>query len=227
MLGQKLRIAIIDDEADGIEVAKMELSDAGYEPVPIENPIPDINNLVDSLFGSVQGVFCDHRLNFGSNNNIFGAEIVAKLYDRKVAAILVTQFIEIDHDTTIRKWRDKIPVLLNRDETNSSLIKSGFEQCRRELAGELRSDRISYRSLIRVLQFSNVGREEVVEAIVPSWNPSHPIRLPMSIIPNAIRKAIKPGTRLLAKVNIGATKTEDLFFTDFELAPELTDDELA
>jgi hypothetical protein len=48
----------------------------------------------------------------------------------------------------------------------------------------------------------------------------------MSLIPDELRQGIKPGKRLFAQINIGAEKSEDLYLDQFELAPDLENDEL-
>ena len=221
----KPRIAIIDDDDEAIDIVKLELSDAGYDPFSVDQPILDIDSLVESLFRSVSGVVCDHRLSFGSNTAVSGAEIVARFYDKKIPAILVTQFVDIDYDTSIRKWRNKIPILLDRGKTSALVIKEGFEKCKQELFGELSPDRVAYRSLIRVVEIDKSRKEATVLAIIPTWNPRHVVQFPLSIIPASMRDGIQSDARLLAKTNLDAARAEDLFFIDFETIPSLSDDD--
>jgi hypothetical protein len=116
--------------------------------------------------------------------------------------------------------------LLNRDEANASSIAKGIEDCRLELRGDIPSTRRPYRTIVRITNIDKESNERVVDAFVPGWNPHKAIRFPASLIPEEIRDdALKPGVRLFAHVNIGADKSDDLYFDKFELAPEPDDDD--
>src|SRR5438874_2116408 len=122
------KIAIIDDDKREAEIAELEVECAGFEPFVINkghfNKIEDLTNLI---LGKAQGVLCDHRLSHSGLANFPGAELVAHLYDLKIPAILITQYADIDNGVSIRSWRDKIPVLLSRDEADASSIAHGIE----------------------------------------------------------------------------------------------------
>jgi hypothetical protein len=78
-----------------------------------------------------------------------------------------------------------------------------------------------YRNIIRVIDYDKKYKEEVLYVIIPGWKPDIPVPLPLALIQEWILD-FNPevGSRLIAKVNSGAEKAEDLYFTDFEIAPE-------
>ena len=56
--------------------------------------------------------------------------------------------------------------------------------------------------------------------MIINWDPHQIVRLPVSLIPEHIKGKLDRDVWLLAQVNVGAGKAEDLFFEDIELAPE-------
>lgn len=78
-----------------------------------------------------------------------------------------------------------------------------------------------HRNLVRVVDVSEESNEKVVDVIIPGWNPNRVVQLPLSLICEWISN-FEPeiGTRLIANVNSGAENPEDLYFTDFEVAPK-------
>jgi hypothetical protein len=220
-IGDKNKIVIIDDEKDFAETAAWEVEDAGYEPILIVGSFKEIDDLVSQIPEDTYGVLCDHRLGKSGFASFYGSELVAALYDRKIPALLDTQFYDMDSDISIRKHRHKIPILLNKDNIDASSIKAGIKVCLLEFYGNVASDRKPYRNIVRLVDVNKESGEEVVDAIIPSWNPRKAVRLPSSLIHEWILD-FQPeiGTRLIANVNTGAENPEDLYFTNFEIAPE-------
>jgi hypothetical protein len=58
---------------------------------------------------------------------------------------------------------------------------------------------------------------EFVYVVVPGWNSNEVVKLPSMLIPPEVMKQLGAGSRLHAKVNLGATGNEELFFEDWEL----------
>lgn len=222
------KIAIIDDDKREVEMAELELEAAGFEPFIVNGPFPNIETLTNIISREAQAALCDHRLAHQGYANFSGASLVAHLYDLRIPAILITQYADIDNGITIRSFRDKIPILLSRDEADASNIAYGIECCLRELRGDMPNARKPHRTLIRVVEIRKEAGEKIIDAIVPSWNPYRAVQFPAKLLPHPIRKRVKEGTRLFAQVNIGAEKPSELYFKDFELAEEPdTDDELS
>lgn len=221
-IGAKNKIVIIDDEKDFAETAAWEIEDAGYEPILIiEGSFKEIDDLILQIPKDAYGVLCDHRLGKSGLANFYGSDLVASLYDQKIPALLGTQFYDVDSDVSIRKHRHKIPVLLNKDNVDSSSIKAGMKICLLEFDGNVASDRKPYRNIVRLVDVDQESGEEVVDVIIPGWNLHKAVRLPSSLIREWILEfEPKLGTRLIANVNTGAENPEDLYFTNFEIAPE-------
>lgn len=183
-----------------------------------------INNrckLASHIKENTEGAVCNHRLSNSGLANFYGAELVAALYDRKLPSILITQYTEMDTSLSIRKWRRKIPVLLSREQANASSIAKGIENSRSELCGNILSSRKPYRTIVRITNLDEESHERVVDAFVPGWNPHKAVRFPASLVPEQLQYILsKPNVRLFAHINIGAEKSDDLYFERFELAPE-------
>jgi len=215
------KIVVIDDEKDFARTVEWEIEEAGYEPFSIVDvSFQKIDELISRIPEDTYAVLCDHRLSKSGIADFYGSDLVATLYDRKIPALLDTQFYDMDNDVSIRKYRHKIPVLLNKDNVSASTIKEGIKFCLSELNGTFSTNRKSYRNIVRIVDISKESREDVVDVIIPSWNPNKAVRLPSSLIREWILE-FEPaiGTRLIANVNSGARNPEDLYFTNFEVAP--------
>ena len=77
-----------------------------------------------------------------------------------------------------------------------------------------------YTSLIKIESIGEANNSKFIEAVIINWNPHQIVRLPVSLVPDHIKGKLDRDVWLLAQVNVGAGKAEDLFFEDLELAPE-------
>lgn len=86
-----------------------------------------------------------------------------------------------------------------------------------------------HRTLLRIVGIGKESGEDVIDAIIPGWNPHRAVRFPAILLPEFIRKShMKEGVHLFAKINLGAERASDLYFKDFEIATEPdADDDLA
>src|SRR5437588_5232101 len=139
------KIAIVDDDKSEAEMAGWEVKEAGFEPFIVKGHFEKLEDLSQIILLEAQGALCDHRLAHFGLANFYGAKLVARLYDLKIPAILLTQYADIDKGVSIRSWRDKIPVLLSRDEADASSIAHGFEDCLNELHGQMPDTRKPHR----------------------------------------------------------------------------------
>lgn len=219
------RIAIVDDDKDAVDVAIWQVEDAGFEAFVVEKSFQEVNDLALYIMENAQGALCDHRLAQYALAPFPGSKLVAALYDKKIPSILITQYVETDTAVSIRMYRQKIPVLLSRDEANASTIKKGIEDCVSELNGRVPSTRRAHRTLLNIIDITHDSEKEVVDVIVPGWNPHRAVRFPTLLIPEELHAVLKPDGWLFARINTGAEKAEDLFFDQFEIAPELDDDD--
>lgn len=214
------RVAVVDDDPSQADVMSELIREAGYEPIILYSGFKHVEDLVGKVRESADAAICDHRLRQRGFAGFNGAEAVASLFNVRIPSLLVTQYIDIDADVSIRLWRHLVPVLLNRDDADSDRIVQGLNECVRELRGEHPSSRRPWRTLIQVDETDNESGEPVVDAHIPSWNPHQAVRFPAALVPPELRHNLAPGTCLFAKVNIGADRAEDLYFCDFEPAPE-------
>ncbi len=77
-----------------------------------------------------------------------------------------------------------------------------------------------YLSIIRVENIKNENGSKMVEIVITNWDPYQTVHIPYSLIPENLHGKIGYDTFLLAYVNIGTKKAEDLVFENIELAPE-------
>jgi len=220
------RIAVIDDEQNQALAIGELLREFGYEPIVVTNlQFGSVDHLFDYVRDSAaQAVVCDHRLSPKRLAQFPGAEAVARFYKSHLPSVLLTQFRGIDTNQNIREWRPWIPSVIDRQDTMDSAepVLLGLEKCRKELSGELSPERRSYRSMVEVIDVfhDNVSAADVR---VLNWHPLEAVRLPLASIPQALRPNVSPGTFFIAQVNIGAESSDDLFFTNFQLAPTPAD----
>lgn len=216
------KVAIVDDQPECVNVEKLVLEEAGFEPIYIE---PKFAKTTDSLINKIrevaEGAICDHRLQHGGYSGFFGAEVVARLYAIKIPALLVTQYLDQDYDNTIRKWRRSVPVLIARDNIDSELVRSSLLACQREFQEGLPDSRKPRTSLVRIENIvDGPNSETFLDVILPNWNTQRAVRLPKSLLPKDLHSKVAVGARFIADVNIGAENKEDLFFEKFRLAKE-------
>jgi CheY-like chemotaxis protein len=216
------RVAIVDDDTEQAEVMSLWLEEANFQPIIIrtDRPFEQPQDVVELIRTQAEAAVCDHRLTHHRFSVFNGAELSASLYDSRIPNILTTQYVDMDVDVSIRKWRHKIPVVLSRDETDAESIALGLLKSSNEILGQLSTGRRPHKALLRVTDVGRDGEAPVLDVIIPSWNPLRAVRFPLSLIPVELQQSVSAGTRLFAYVNIGAEESQDLYFDSFELAPE-------
>lgn len=214
------RVLIVDDDRLSADIMSELVLDAGFEPVIYTHGFDDISVLLNTVREEADAAICDHRLSYKQPAHFNGAEAVAEMFQSKIPALLVTQYINTDAHLSIRRWRRQVPVLLSRDEADPDRIREGLGGCAKEIQGQYLPGRRPWRTLIEAERISDEAGEKVVEARVFAWNPYRVVRFPLSLIPPELQDHLVPGTFLFAMVNIGSKHEEDLYFFDFEPAPE-------
>ena len=230
-----MKIAIVDDSLNARDTLSKILRLVGFETFIVDSKFTNIEELSSCIRDNSEAVICDHRLKFNGFANFNGAELMPSLYALKFPAILMTQYAD-EISVSIRKYRDRIPVVLEREElvdpdTIAEKINKSFDICLQEFQGKIPSSRRIHRTLINVVNITSHSGEDVVEVFVPSWNPYHAVRFPISQIPEELMVTVKSSLSreeeacLFACVNTGADKADDLYFTRFEIAPELDEND--
>jgi CheY-like chemotaxis protein len=230
-----MKIAIIDDEKQARETLAEILELVGFETFIVEKSFNEVNDLADYIESHAQAAICDHRLSDRGLAPFTGSELMPSLYNKQFPSLLMTQYTDRDINDSIRKYRDKIPIVLERDELVDlydidiigDKITRGIETCSQEFQHIMSSVRRPHRTFVRIVSISN----GLVDALVPSWKPYHAVSFPVSLIPEEFSSNIESRLKqkediwLIACVNTGAEKPDDLYFTKFEAAPELDDND--
>ena len=215
-------IGVVDDDSSEAELYKYQIEDVGSRPILFGKGFASLEDLVGKVTSAgVDAVVCDHRLRVRDYAPFNGAEAVARLFEMRVPAVLISRYTRIDVDKDIRPYRKKIPVLLSKDEVDSESLVAALWQCKSELEGVIPTSRRARRTLVRI----DDVEQDLVVAFVPAWNPNEAVRFPRSIIPEPYHSALKPDDRFFASVNIDAEKADDLFFDNFEAAPSISSDD--
>jgi hypothetical protein len=165
------------------------------------------------VLGNSDAAICDHHL-VANYAQFRGAEFVANLYVRRFPAVLRTAWSR-PNQYEIRRYRERIPVLLTPDDIDPESFEKGWAVCTQEFAGQFLPSRAPWRTLIRV---ENVEIPNFVDVVVPAWNHREVVRLPIELLPLETHKLLCEGKRFHAKVNLGAESQDDLYFTEFEIA---------
>ncbi|MCY3959462.1 MAG: hypothetical protein OXG65_14390 [Chloroflexi bacterium] len=236
MIGVGTRVAVVDDVPDYAETAAGIAEEAGLTPTIIE-PTHGSFSVPNDLLEQIRttrssAVICDHRLSDRGFASFTGAEFVSALYQERIPAVLLSTFSSIDDDTSIRLHRVHIPSLVDRSFLDPEIVIGGLERCDSELSGIIAPDRKSWRTLVRIEGVSQESSTAVADAIIHTWNPVSAVRFPLELIEDrAIRENLCDRdtwpVRLFARVNVGCHNGSELYFQDFESAPEPCMDYLA
>lgn len=205
------RVAIVDDKPDVRTSFSYPVQDLDLTPVLQTAMRPTIKESVQHLGSVAEAALCDFQLRVSNYATFDGAELVAALYQSTMPAVLCTRFEKSDIDK-IRKYRRSIPCLLNPHELDEDSLLRGFEVCVKEFKEEFTPERRSWRTLVRV---QSVELHHL-HLFVPGWSSREGLRLLRSDIPEPLASRLVQGLRCHAKVNLGATRQEDLYFTEWE-----------
>jgi FixJ family two-component response regulator len=216
---QKAKVAIIDDNTTMRERFADYMLMEGYDPIVFDRRLNSVNNLlVEANTKGIQFGIFDHRLTERHFADFLGAEGVSAFNHNLKASILVTGYENDDSETSIRKYRRGIPVLLHMSEVNSSKLSIGLIKTYQEIVEKkVPIERQSCRSILTIVDIIKKGNVQVVKVIVSQWNPKEQIGFPFDMLPGTLRGSISIGKYLMASVNVDATRAEDIFFDNFEL----------
>ena len=234
-IGKGAKIAIIDDERFTAEIAADIAEEAELTPTIIsdgDGPFREVAQLLKGI--QTRGciaVVCDHRLSGTPFASFLGAELIASLYDEHIPGLLLSTFAGVDSDFTIRRHRASIPCLVSRGHLDPDNLLQGLRLCESELDGHFAPERYPRRTLVRIVKVSpsSVDGEAVVDAIMHSWDPNCGVRFPLDLIEDwhiqqRLLNDFNGEMNLFAQVNVDCQNSMDLFFRDFELAPEPHED---
>jgi hypothetical protein len=99
-------------------------------------------------------------------------------------------------------------------------IRSAIELCMREVRGDLPPARRPWPTLVQVRNIDEESQRRVIDAIIPAWRSLEAVRFPAELLPAELRTSVERDDLLIANVNIGAERQEDLFLREFRRAPD-------
>ncbi|MGW3125179.1 hypothetical protein [Streptomyces sp. NPDC001123] len=215
-------VAIIEDEPVNRRATGWIVEEADFTPIPVSRIPASLDELFAEIEDKAVAVLCDHRLGRGGSVSYYGAEVVAKSNRKKIPAVLLTSYANSDENSTIRRWRSDIPMLLSRGaDSGPERLAEAFSLAEGECRGIYTEARKPYRVIVRV-QDCRYGPEGVVaECVVTAWQPRTTVDVPASMITESLEMPIDRlvGKRLSADVNIYAPTAGELYFRDFKMGP--------
>lgn len=217
-----MKVAVIDDDENARNTIGFYIDDIEYEPVFIEGHYDSIDEIIKVITTSADAAVCDHRLQNGGLGSFYGSELVSRLIEIGFPAILITQFLDIDADVSIRKYREHIPYATSRDHASGDCIKELIQKTINETESNIENSRIPHRAILRIENITTEAGEDVADAVIETWNPNKAIRFPLSLM-GQCGQSVSVGKYYFAKVNTGAVESSDIYLTDFEDAPEPVD----
>src|SRR5690606_13468584 len=161
-------------------------------------------------------VISDHRLGPCNLASFSGSELLADLYDLNIPSVLITQFLDVDADTSIRKYRDRLPAVIGRGSQEPGLIRKLLNMSKEELVNGPNYSRRPHRALIRIDDLQSSLRENLIEGVVTNWSSETLVKFPVELLSEDVKEKIKNKDmcRLMAFINTGASDQKDLYITD-------------
>lgn len=214
------RVAILEDDPVNRDRWTDFVRVCGREPFPVVPRAPQLADLATFLTReSISHVMCDNRLFERRYARYWGAQAVATSYKTGRGGVLVTAYETEDADLSIRQYRRWIPALVHATELKPSVLEKALLQADREVRENAPPrERMPHRTIMTVRSVVEQSRQQVVKVVMSQWNAQTEVGFPLAMLPSAIqRNGVAPGGMLIAQVNIEATRTEDLFFDEFEL----------
>ena len=215
-------VAAVDDIPDELATLGGELEEAGHQVVPREAPVESLESLMMWLRTQEAEAFvCDQRLSFSAYATFQGAEAIHRIvHSLQLPSLLVSSYLETEL-LAIRRWRADIPVVIEKEYLTPETINDGFRLCRSELGGDVPTQRIPRRTGVYIESLST-RTTGIINVIVPGWDESCVVSLPLDLIRDrSLREEVHQGyvDWLVARVNVDAERSADLFFSDFEKSP--------
>lgn len=205
-------VCIIDDDDDARDALEYTVEDANMVAVPQKEPVENLISFLDLCQSSTDAIVSDHHLRKKKNYfPVNGAEFVANCYERNIPSVLVTKY-EQPEINEIRRFRHNIPVVLTPGEFFPDSFLKSLEIIINEFKGKYTPERKAWRTLIRV---DDVDLNNCY-IVIPAWDTNKVISVNRNDIPLHLQALVLPDFRFHAKVNIGTTNENDLFFKEWE-----------
>ena len=208
------KVLVVDDDAEARDALGYPIEELDITPVPERGPITDLTRFVEGVRDRAQAVLCDYQLTRSGKYSTFnGDELIAACYRQGIPGLLCTQYTAVVIEMN-RRLRRFIPSLLTTSCPAPDAIHDSLRRCQEELDGVFHPARKPWRTLVRVHDVSDDASH--CHVVVPAWSYNQVIRLYFQDLPDRLRPHMTTGTRLHAKVNIGAHAFDEVYFYDWE-----------
>ncbi len=209
------RVIIVDDDKDAREGYGYSIEEAGVEFVLQNEPISSIRQFLSKIDGRRDAVLSDYHLKKHHYASTDGDELVAACYRANVPSMLCSTFTDMDVTLSKKNLR-YIPALLKTSSPEPSEVIQALSTCVSELNGTFTTERKPWRTQVKIVDIVDDGK--YFYAVVHAWSANQKIRIYRDDIPEEIDKRLQPGSYFHAKVNIGAEKSQHLYFESWETA---------
>lgn len=213
-------IAVIDDQPTARESMSDIVKDANLNPFLVENRLESVNEIIKLYPDHAQGLILDYNLGVSNYAPFNGALAVSELYQKRIPALLVTNYSEseVDH---FRVYRKNIPVIYNSGDFNPENIEEGIKIFIDEINDRYSLKRKPYRTLFRVVDLDPT--KEFAFVIIPSWDPLKNVRVPYEVF-GELKFKLETDQRYFAEINIGAKSHDELYFSKITIAEKPSGD---
>lgn len=218
-------VAVVDDDVEDRLALQDGLAEAGYATVVREAQLDGTHDLLSWLRDvGADALACDHRLTGSNYARFTGADGVSEAYrELQLPGFLTSAFIGTSGALEIQRQRRYLPSVVRKRDWAPSVLRDAIEFCERELAGDVPIERRPSRTGIEVVDVHSYDRDPVAVAFLPGWQPKTTVHFALDLIEDrGLRELVhsQEVQWLFARVNIGAEGAEELFFSDFEPAPD-------
>jgi len=215
-LAEISRVAIVDDQPESRKSYGYTVENADFKPVSETGPLGSLDEYFKKrdIRTVADAALCDFQLSARAYANFTGAELVARWYQRAFPAVLCTRYekAQIERIRPFRRW---IPVLIKPDDLNDETLKSGLDQCIRELQGNFIPSRRPWRTQVHFLHQDSEQPETFI-AEVPGWELQEVLRIRLGDLPPQVSVLVEENFRCHARANLGAQTAEDLYLCDWQ-----------
>lgn len=220
-------VLVVDDDERDAKAMTHPLLDAGFRTEVISefNPTQNADSFLAELGDRYQALVADHVLSGRSTVPFTGAELVSKANRRSqhpLPGVLTSSHVKTDQTGSIRRWREGIPVVLEKSDLSESIVEA-LDYTVDELLGKISRERRAFATPIEILEVLPDVEVPVAKVIVVGWRIATSVWMPLQPILDATGLMANqlPGRWLEADVNCHAKDDADLYYRNIILAPDL------